>query len=357
MAFTSEEIKQASEAIEKLPPVQSLVNKYIVSDKFKHNLYTYKDIPHYVFRNGMEELSTAIIGEDMQLLLNNMYWEPSTTGKLGNEFRDYLLKGANMIHDYFDKVVAEYRLNDHFGKMFEVIGTKGARKVKNTEVNNAYVLKFDGYFQLSILIPPTENRDLKAGDFQYVSTFDSLKEVALGMDYLMNLADERCRRELTEERERGRLLHTRVVPNKWFMNDESFKAILEEVMQNVKPKLYSVVKRGYANGWDTFQVVSDDKTETMSEVWAVVTSGIPWDMAHEMQGRLIRVVNGRRTIDEYASKLERLQERIDTTRQKLQESITENTKQYKYLDEFLRNKNVSEDVIIKLNESINPVNR
>ena len=357
MAFTSEEIKQASEAIDKLPPVQSLVNKYIISDNFKHDLYRYKDIPHYVFRNGMEEMCTEIVGEDMQLMLNKMYWSPSSTGSLGSDFRNYLLKGANMIQDYLDKVVAEYRLNDHFGKMFEVIGTKGARKVKNTEVNNAYVLKFDGYFQLSILVPPTEKRDLKAGDFQYVSTFDSLKEVALGMDYLMNLSDERCRRELTEERERGRLLHTRVVPNKWFMNDESFKAILEEVMQNVKPLMFSVVKRGYTNGWDTFQVVSDEKTETMNEVWTVVTSGIPWDLAHEMQGRLTRVVNGRRTIDEWASKLERLQERLDTTRQQLQESITENTKQYKYLDEFLRNKNISEDVIIKLNESINPVNR
>jgi hypothetical protein len=357
MAFTSEEIKQASEAIEKLPPVQSLVNKYIVSDNFKHDLYRYKDIPHYVFLNGMEELCTDIIGEDMQLLLNKMYWASDAAGTSGNAFRNYLLKGAGMINDHFDKVVADYRLNDHFGKMFEVIGAKGARKVKNTEVNNAYVLKYDGYFQLSILIPPTEKRDLKAGDFQYVSTFDSLKEVALGMDYLMNLADERCRRELTEERERGRLLHTRVVPNKWFMNDDSFKAILEDVMKNVKPVLYSVVKRGYTNGWDSFQVVSDEKTETMSDVWTVITSGIRWDMAHEMQGRLSRVVTSRKTIDEHASKLERLQERIDITRRQLQESITENTKQYRYLDEFLRNKNIPEDVIIKLNESINPVNR
>lgn len=347
MEHTSEQLKQAKLALDKLPNAMTLRQQFIESDDYKFLLYNYKDASYYSFKKSAQALIDKLIGFETAHLCESAYWNDyGFDDNVGVLYRDLSIALTKEIESAFNKDVAEYRLNDSFGKMFDVVGTQGARKVKNCEVKNAYVLKFDGYFMLTIL----KGGGDKAGDYDYVTTADSLKELALGLPYLINLNEERCRRELKDMKERGQLSSGKVVYNKWFLTDEVYESIMNE-MADVQEQTYAVVRRGYSD-WDSYQVVPDHEVPGLSQVWKVISDGFSYDIAKEMQSRVSRVITTRRNIDSSATTLENAQRHVEAARIKVEENSSEFVRQCRNLDDFLHNNNIPEDVIVKLNESL-----
>lgn len=351
MSITQEQINQASESLKKLPPSSELAYKYIASDDFNHNLYSYKALAHYELRQGLENLSKEFIGEDMVDLCHQIYWKDTCSDTAGADYRSYILRATAKAQEHLDRIVDEYKLNDYFGKKFDVIGTQGARAVKNCDVDNAYVLKFEGYFQLSVLKGDGE----KAGDYEYVTTMDTLKEIALGLPYLMSLNEQRCRRELKEMRERGNLSNGKVAFNKWFITDELFESILSEAM-NVQEQTYAVIRRSFGD-YDSFQVKPDKELTGLLDVWKVVGKGMTFTIANEMYRRASRVVTIRHSIDRSASRIETLQTKLQKAQDEAEKLSLEFASQCRNLDSFVSNNSVDECVIVELNKGLTKIKK
>ena len=118
--------------------------------------------------------------------------------------------------------------------------------------------------------------------------------------------------ELTQLRERGQLPDNKVVFNRWFITDELFKNILDEVMQ-VQEQTYSVIRRTRPD-WISFQVTSDgtDIADTIGGGWEVVGSGMTYDIANEMQRRVSSVITARSMVDNSATTLKMRRESCGT---------------------------------------------
>lgn len=358
MEYTTEQIKQAEVAVDKLPSATSLANKYIASDDYKYDLYIYKEHNGWRFRSKAEDMVEEIIGEEVNTLVRDAYWrERQMNTDVGVRVRNHVHEVANLIQKSIDKQSNDYRLSENFGKKFDVTGTAGARRVLNCEVRNAYVLKFDGYFMLTVLKGElSDNFGQKNGDYEHVTTADSLKEIALGLPYLINLNEERCKRELTQLRERGQLPNNKVVFNRWFITDELFKDILDEVMQ-VQEQTYSVVRRTRPD-WVSFQVTPDNGEaleEKVGRGWEVVGSGMTYDIANEMQRRVSNVVTARNMVDHSATTLENAQKKLRYAKEACESRASDFVKECRNLDTFLHNKNISEDVIVELNKSLTKI--
>ena len=357
MEYTTEEIKKAEVAVDKLPSATRLANKYIASDNYKYDLYNYKEYCSWRSRSHAEDMVQDIIGEEANILVRDAYWrERQMNTDVGVRVRNYTHEVANLIQQSIDKQSNDYRLSENFGKKFDVTGTAGARRVLNCEVRNAYVLKFDGYFMLTVLKGElSDNFGQKNGDYEHVTTADSLKEIALGLPYLINLNEERCKRELTQLRERGQLPDNKVVFNRWFITDELFKNILDEVMQ-VQEQTYSVIRRTRPD-WISFQVTSDgtDIADTIGGGWEVVGSGMTYDIANEMQRRVSSVITARSMVDNSATTLENAQRKLRYAKENCESRASDFVKECRNLDTFLNNKNISEDVIVELNKSLTKI--
>lgn len=358
MEYTTEQIKQAEIAVDKLPSAVRMANKYIASDDYKYDLHVYKEHNGWRFRSKAETMVKEVIGEELNAVASEAYW----TGRqmntdVGLRVRNYVHEVAKLIQQSIDKASNDYRLSENFDKKFDVTGTKGARRVLNCEIRNAYVLKYDGYFQLSVLKGEVSyNFGQKAGDYEYVTTADSLKEIALGLPYLINLDEERCKRELTQLRERGQLPDNKVVFNRWFITDEMFKDILDEVMQ-VQEQTYSVVRRTRPD-WVSFQVTPDNGEPLEEKVgggWEVVGSGMTYEIANEMQRRVSSVITARSMVDRSADDLERAQAKLQRAKEACESRSTNFVKECRNFDTFLHNKNISEDVIVELNKSLTKI--
>lgn len=357
MEYTTEQIKQAEVAVDKLPSATSLANKYIASDDYKYDLYIYKEHNGWRFRSRAEEMVQEIIGEEANDLVRDAYWrERQMNTDVGVRVRNYVHEVANLIQQSIGKQSNDYRLSENFDKKFDVTGTAGARRVLNCEVRNAYVLKYDGYFMLTVLKGEvSDNFGQKSGDYEHVTTADSLKEIALGLPYLINLNEERCKRELTQLRERGQLPNNKVVFNRWFITDELFKGILDEVMQ-VKEQTYSVVRRTRPD-WISFQVTPDgtDMADTIGGGWEVVGIGMAYDIANEMQRRVSSVITARNMVDSSATTLENAQKKLRYAQEACESRASDFVKECRNLDTFLHNKNISEGVIVELNKSLTKI--
>ncbi len=358
MEYTTEQIKQAEVAVDKLPSATRLANKYIASDDYKYNLYTYKEHNYWRFRSKAEDMVEEIIGEEANDLVRDAYWrERQMNTDVGVRVRKYVNEVANLVQQSVDKACNDYRLAENFDKKFDVTGTGGARRVLNCEVRNAYVLKYDGYFMLTVLKGEvSDNFGQKAGDYEHVTTADSLKEIALGLPYLINLNEERCKRELTELRERGQLPNNKIVFNRWFITDELFKSILDEVMQ-VQEQTYSVIRHTRPD-WVSFQVTPDNGEaleEKVGRGWEVVGSDMTYDIANEMQRRVSSVITARNMVDSSATTLENSQKRLRYAQEACEERASDFVKECRNLDTFLHNKNISEDVIVELNKSLTKI--
>lgn len=355
MEYTTEQIKQAEVAVDKLPSAVRMANKYIASDDYKYDLHVYKEHNGWRFRSKAETMVEEVIGGEANDVAQAAYWrERQMNTDVGVRVRKYTYEVADLIRQSIDKASKDYRLSENFDKKFDVTGTKGARRVLNCEIRNAYVLKYDGYFQLAVLKGGvSDNFGQKAGDYEYVTTADSLKEIALGLPYLINLDEERCKRELTQLRERGQLPNNKVVFNRWFITDELFKDILDEVMQ-VQEQTYSVVRRTRPD-WISFQVTPDNGEpleDKMGKQWEVVGSDMTYDIANEMQRRVSNVINARSWVDRSADDLERAQAKLRYAKEACESRASEFVKDCRNLDTFLHNKNISEDVIVELNKSL-----
>lgn len=357
MEYTTEQIKQAEVAVDKLPSAMRLANKYIASDDYKYDLYNYKEYCSWRSRSKAEDMVEEIIGEEVNTLVRDAYWrERQMKTDVGVRVRNYVNEVSNLIQQSIEKAGNDYRLTENFDKKFDVTGTGGARRVLNCEVRNAYVLKYDGYFMLAVLKGEvSDNFGQKAGDYEHVTTADSLKEIALGLPYLINLNEERCRRELTQLRERGQLPENKVVFNRWFITDELFKGILDEVMQ-VQEQTYSVVRRTRPD-WVSFQVTPDgtDMADTIGGGWEVVGSGMTYDIANEMQRRVSSVITARSMVDHSATTLENAQKKLRYAQKACEERASDFVKECRNLDTFLNNKNISDDVIVELNKSLTKI--
>jgi|11BtaG_2_1085332.scaffolds.fasta_scaffold01624_12 hypothetical protein len=357
MEYTTERIKQAEVAVDKLPSATRLANKYIASDDYKYDVYIYKEHNGWRFRSKAESMVEEIIGEEANNVARDAYWrERQMNTDVGVRVRKYVHDVANLIQQSIDKQSIDYRLSENFDKKFDVTGTGGARRVLNCEVRNAYALKYDGYFMLAVLKGEvSDNFGMKAGDYEHVTTADSLKEIALGLPYLINLNEERCKRELTELRERGQLSDNKVVFNRWFITDEMFKDILDEVMQ-VQERTYSVVRRTRPD-WISFQVTPEgtDLADTIGGGWEVVGSGMTYDIANEMQRRVSSVITARNMVDNSATTLENAQKKLRYAKEACESRASDFVKECRNLDTFLHNKNISEDVIIELNKSLTKI--
>lgn len=358
MEYTTEQIKQAEVAVDKLPSAVRMANKYIASDDYKYDLYVYKEHNGWRFRSKAEAVVEAVIGEEANALARDAYWrEQQMNTDVGLRVRNYVNEVANLIEQSIDKASTDYRLSENFDKKFDVTGTGGARRVLNCEVRNAYVLKYDGYFQLSVLKGEvSDNFGQKAGDYEYVTQADSLKEIAIGLPYLINLDEERCKRELTQLRERGQLPDNKVVFKRWFITDDMFKDILDEVMQ-VQEQTYSVVRRTRPD-WVSFQVTPDNGEpleEKMGKQWEVVGSGMTYTIANEMQRRVSSVITARSMVDRSADDLERAQAKLQREKEACESRASDFVKECRNLDTFLHNKNISEDVIVELNKSLTKI--
>lgn len=347
MEYTKEQIKRAEVAVDKLPPVNTLAQKYLKSDEYKYDLYCYKEHNAWRFRSQAENMVREILGDELDELAKTAYWQSRhMETEVGHKYRRYIAEVSDAIDQVFLKECDDYRLADYFGKKIDVIGTGGARRLLNCPIKNAYVIKFDGYYQLSIL----EGAGEKAGDYKYVSTADSYKEIALGLPYLMNLNVERCERELTEMKERGQLPDNKAVYNKWFLTDEVFNSILDKI-KDVEVQTYALIKRGYSS-WNCFQVKSDRELDGLSDVWKVIGRGMTYAVANEMQKRVDRVSNTRSAIDTSADQLERAQARLERAQQDVEDNTLEYVKQCRNLDNFLHNNSIPDDVIVELNKSL-----
>ncbi len=356
MEYTTEQIKQVEIAVDKLPSTITLANKYIKSDDYKYDMYCYKEHNGWRFRSKAEDMVREIVGKSYAIA-DEIYWrEREMNTNVGSRVRNITHEIARLIQDSVDRESRDYRLADNFGKKFDVKGTGGARRVLNCDVRNAYVLKFDGYFQLSVLKGELgDNFGMKAGDYEYVTSADSLKEIALGIPYLTNLEEERCRRELTEMRERGQLPSNKVVYNKWFITDELFKDILSEAMQ-VQEQTYSVVRRTRPD-WISFQVAADGEPleKMIGGQWEVVGSGMSYAVANEMQRRVTNVVYARQQIDRSADELELAQKRLRKAKEACESCSSDFVKECRNLDSFLSNKGIEENVIVELNKSLTKI--
>lgn len=357
MEYTTEQIKQAEVAVAKLPSAVSMANEYIASDDYKYDLYVYKEHNGWRFRSKAEIMVAKIIGEEANAVAREAYWrERQMNTDVGVRVRNYVQEVADLIQQSIDKASNDYRLSENFDKKFDVKGTGGARRVLNCEIRNAYVLKYDGYFMLTVLKgEASDNFGQKAGDYEHVTTADSLKELALGLPYLINLNEERCKRELKQLRERGQLPNNKVVFNRWFITDELFKDILDEVME-VQEQTYSVVRRTRPD-WVAFQVTPDgtDLADTIGGGWEVVGSGMTYDIANEMQRRVSNVVTARHMVDRSADELDRAQRKLRHAKEACEERASDFVKECRNLDTFLHNKNISDDVIVELNKSLTKI--
>ena len=345
MKYTQKQIKQAEEAVKNLPSVESVVQDFVASDTFQYKLYCYNNTDEWTFRADSRDIAREHLGEHDNVA-DDAYWKEGREGGMGTERRRWINEVERGIYNAFIKVIEDYRLTNHFGKRFDVTGSKGARPIINCKVKNAYAIKQDGYYFLSIR---TGDGD-KAGDYEYITTADSLKEMALGLPYLINLHEERCRRELKQMKERGELTDPNAVPNKWFLTDEMFDTIMDEVNE-VEVQTYALVRRGYSE-YVSFQVIPDRDLLTMSDLWKVVGKGMTFALANEMQGRMSRVVICRQTIDSNADELKQAQEKLKQVQENVEESASEFVSQCRNLDTFLNNNNIPEDVIIELNKSL-----
>ena len=349
MTPTTEQIQKAAESLAKLPSANTLAKRYLSSDDYKYAMYCYQGTNAWRFKSGVEEMVTAIIGKDDWDTLYNSYW--SSRDEAGKPLRNYIMDVRSIIQEAFDKTLTDYRLADHFGKKFDVIGTQGARRVLNCEVEGAYALKFDGYFQLSVLNGSGDGT--KAGHYDYVSCMDTLKEIAMGLDYLINLNEERCRRELIEMKQRGQLPEGKAIYNKWFINDEAFQAVLNEVADTPE-QTFSLLRRGFSD-WDSFQVVADEDVDNTSNIWVAVASGMKFTLAHAMQGRVTRLLNTRRLHAASVTNLERQKAKLQAAEDDVDERLDETMKEFRQFDKFLSMASVDESVIKELNKSIKPL--
>ena len=350
MKYTQKQIKQAEEAVNNLPSPESVVQDFVDNNTtFQYKLYCYNATDVWSFRAHANEMARELLGEHDKVA-ENAYWKERREG-MGTTRRKWINDVERGIYNAFLKVIEDYRLTNHFGKRFDVKGSKGARPLINCEVKNAYAIKQDGYYFLSIR---TGDGD-KSEDYEYITTADSLKELALGLPYLINLHEERCRRELKQMKERGELTDPNAVPNKWFLTDEMFDSIMDEV-NKVEVQTYALVRRGHSE-YVSFQVTPDRDLRALSQVWKVVGKGMPFALANEMQGRMSRVVNCRQTIDRNANELKRTQERLKQVQENVEESASEFVSQCRNLDTFLNNNNIPEDVIVELNKSLTKIKK
>lgn len=345
MEYTPKQIKQAEEAVKNLPSVESAVQNYVASWEFHYSLYCYNNTNSWDFRQPAKDIARRHLGES-SAVAENAYWEEGPEGGMGTQRRIWIDEVENGIYLAFLKVIQDYRLTNHFGKKFEVKGCCGARPLINCAVSNAYAIKQEGYYYIAIL---TGDGD-KVEDYEYITTTDSLKEMALGIPYLINLHEERCRRELKQMKERGELTDPNAVPNKWFLTDEMFDSIMDEV-NKIEVQTYALVRRGHTE-YVSFQVTPDRDLPALSDVWKVVGKGMTFALANEMQGRMSRVVNCRQTIDLNASELERAQQKLKQVQENVEQSASEFVSQCRNLDTFLNNNNIPEDVIVELNKSL-----
>jgi hypothetical protein len=357
MEYTKEQIKQAEVAFDKLPPANRLATKYIQSDDYKYVLYCYKEQNGWRFRSKAYDMVRDIVGDEAYGVARDAEWQEKLMNTdVGLRFRRYTQDVADIIQDSLDKALADYRLADSFGKKFDVVGTQGVRRVLNCPVRNAYVLRFDGYFQLSVLKGELgDNFGLKAGDYEYVTSADSLKEIALGLPYLINLNVERCERELTLLRERGQLPSNKVVYNKWFLTDETFKEILDKTM-SVEERKFSVVYRGYSE-FQSLQVVPDKEVSELGSLWKVVGSGMTFVLAKEMYNRIERLIFSRKCAESSRESVKALRDKLAEAEDSVEKYDLEYHSQARNLDKFLSNNSIPDDVVIKINKCLTRTNQ
>jgi len=357
MEYTKEQIKQAEVAVDKLPSANRLATKYIQSDDYKFYLYCYKEHNGWRFRSKADDMVRDIIGEEAYGIARDAQWQEKLMNTdVGLRFRRYIQEVADIIQDSLDKTLADYRLADSFGKKFDVVGTQGVRRVLNCPVRNAYVLKFDGYFQLAVLKGELgDNFGMKVDDYEYVTNADSLKEIALGFPYLINLNVERCERELTHLRERGQLSSNKVVYNKWFITDETFKEILDKTM-SVEELKFSVVYRGYTE-FQSLQVVPDKKASELGSLWKVVGSGMTFMLAKEMYNRIQRLIFSRASAESSRKSLKALRDKLAEAENSVEKSDLEYNSQARNLDHFLSNNSIPDDVVIEINKCLTKTNQ
>lgn len=233
----------------------------------------------------LPEIEAYLFGESIGI--RGFAYGTEDDAELYNEF----MKIYNPIYDRLRKYVQyesdEYRLNDYFGKIIDVEGCGGVRVIKNSPVPNAYAMKFSGYFAIAIL-QDHDKDNLTTSDFHTTHvSFNTLKELAMGLRYKHLCAQKSVIENLKTKRERGQLNEPQPYKFDWFMTEQEWDTSVNMVMFTTKERMYNLASYGKPH-WRTLQIMDGDELNSRRNNMNlhVIAKDVSYDEARELYRKI-----------------------------------------------------------------------